>query len=358
MSELSDGSSGKPPVAGDAAAGAPGSAEAPAVASVPPTKAAREMVPSTTLTSRGSTGQGVMADAAAQALEAAGAEGSGGGAQVGAAVLGAGDAPLPMAPSSESSESSPPSGPGSVPPSAPSVLQVLAPHLSEEHEVARRKDKRRGLIIIGTTFVGCILLSLWGKEASEPMEAPPLRPPTTVGVVGWPKQVDVTATLAAARETTPRDQLRGFVAEQVSSDGTVNLKKNGALVRYSFQSGPGEGPQPKREPTTLGRHSYCGRQNVYIRRHGMVAEEDMAAFPCGSQLKEPLPDPGCSLKQVWDFMIHKRGAPQGRPARIEYYMAKQEPAYRFTLPGTKHRVSLSADCARVLSPAEGLGGVP
>ena len=238
------------------------------------------------------------------------------------------------------------------------MLQVLAPHLSEEHEAARRKDKRLGLIIIGVTFVGCILLSLWGKEASEPMEAPPPRPPTTSGIEGWPKSVDVTASLATAREMTPRVQLRGFVAEKVNSNGTVDFKKNGASVRYSFQSGPGEGPQPKREPTTVGHRSYCGRQNVYIRRHGMVAEPDMAAFPCGSELKEALPDPECTLKEVWDFMIKKKRAPSDKPARIEYYMAKKEPAYRFTLPGTKHRQSLSADCRRVLSHADALGGVP
>jgi hypothetical protein len=238
------------------------------------------------------------------------------------------------------------------------VLQVLAPHLSEAHEAARRKDKMRGLVIIGVTFVLCILFSLWGKEMAEPEVSQPPRPPTSEGVVGWPKAVEVVATLAAAREATPRANLRGFVAERVKSDGTIDFKKPGALVRYSFQSGPGEGPQPTLEPGTLPRRSYCGKQGVYIRRHGLVVDADMPAFPCGVHLREAMPDPGCSLKQVWDFVTEKKGVPTKAPARIEYYQAKSGPAYRFSVPGTEHRLALSADCSRLLSSADGLGGVP
>jgi hypothetical protein len=64
------------------------------------------------------------------------------------------------------------------------------------------------------------------------------------------------------------------------------------------------------------------------------------------------------LKRIWDFMIQERGAPQGKLAHIEYYMSKVGPAYRFTLPGTQHRVSIADDCRTVLSSKDGLGGVP
>jgi len=238
------------------------------------------------------------------------------------------------------------------------VLKVLAPHLVEEQEAHRRRDKAIGLVIIGVTFVLCILGSLWGKELAEPEVSQPPRPPTTEGVVGWPNKVEAIATLPAAREATQREELRGIVAEHVSADGTIDFEMTGAEVRYSFQSAPGRGPQPAREPGTVPRRSYCGKQNVFIRKRGLVAEADMAGYPCSPRLPEPLPPPQCSIKDVWDFAIKNRGVPTGRPARIEYYRAKQGPAYRFTLPGTQHRFSISADCSRELVGGDVFGGVP
>ncbi len=242
--------------------------------------------------------------------------------------------------------------------SQPSVLQVLAPHVAEEQDPARHRDKMRGLVIIGVTFVLCILGSLWAKKLAEPEQAEPPRPPTTEGIVGWPNRVEPVATLSAARQLTRRDVLRGFVAEHVRANGTIDFKQTGAQVRYSFQSNPGEGPQPPRASGTLPRHSFCGRQNVVIGRYGIVADPDLASFPCSAKIKDPLPPPRCNLKQVWDFMIEKERVPKKRPARIEYYQAKAGPAFRFTLPGTKHRASISGDCKRRLKPTEAVGGVP
>src|SRR5690606_34759527 len=239
-----------------------------------------------------------------------------------------------------------------------SVVKVLAPHLVEEQEAHRRRDKAIGLVIIGVTFVLCILGSLWGKELAEPEVSQPPRPPTTEGVVGWPNKVEAIATLPAAREATQREELRGIVAERASADGTIAVEVTGAEARDSGRSAPGRGRQPAREPGTVPRRSYCGKQNVFIRKRGLVAEADMAGYPCSPRLPEPLPPPQCSLKDVWDFAIKNRGVPTERPARIEYYRAKQGPAYRFTLPGTQHRFSISADCSRELVGGDVFGGVP
>lgn len=238
------------------------------------------------------------------------------------------------------------------------MLEVLAPHLAEEQEAARRKDKTIGLVIVGVTFVLCILGSLWGKELAEPELSEPPGPPTFEGLVGWPDKVDPVANLKAARAITKRTLLRGFVADHVSRDGTIDFEKTGTLVRYSFQSNPGEGPQPPRPPGTVPRRSYCGKQNVYIRRHGLVAEHDVAAFPCSAAMKEPLPPPGCDLEQVWDWMVENKSVPTKRPARIEYFRTKAGPAYRFTLPGTSHRVTISGDCSKELKASEAMGTVP
>lgn len=243
--------------------------------------------------------------------------------------------------------------------SQPSVLQVLAPHLTEEQVEARRKDKLRGLVIIGVTFVGCILLSVWGKAKAEPEESLPPRPPTTEGLSGWPDKVDPFATLELARSISQRDLLRGIIAEQVNPDGTVNFKheKGAASVRYSFQSEPGHGPQPPRDPGKVPPRSYCGKQSVHIRRHGIVADPDVPAFPCPSKPRESLPDPECTTKQLWDYALTK-GVTQAKPARIEYFSAKAGPAYRFTVPGTQHRLVVGSDCKTEIKNRDAHGGVP
>lgn len=268
-------------------------------------------------------------------------------AETEAAPVSAPPSALPSSPASE----------GERPESEPSVLQVLAPHFSEERLAARRKDKLQGLVIIGVTFVACILLSVWGKQQAEPEESLPPRPPTTEGLVGWPEKVDPFAVLPLARSISQRDLLRGIVAENVVDDGTIDFKKSGGPVRYSFQSEPGHGPQPPRDPGKVPPRSYCGKQSVHIRRHGIVADPDVPAFPCPTKPRDSLPDPECSAKQIWELARSKQ-VPTGKPARIEYFAARGGPAYRFTVPGTQHRLVVDSDCKTELKSRDTQGGVP
>jgi hypothetical protein len=143
----------------------------------------------------------------------------------------------------------------------------------------------------------------------------------------------------------------------VASDGTVDFKQAAGTVRYSFQSEPGHGPQPPRNPGKIPPRSYCGKQNVHIRRHGLVADPDVPAFPCQGKPRESLPDPQCTTKQVWDF-ARSRNVSADKPARIEYYAARSGPAYRITVPGSHHRLTLAADCKTELRNPDALGGVP
>jgi hypothetical protein len=47
-----------------------------------------------------------------------------------------------------------------------------------------------------------------------------------------------------------------------------------------------------------------------------------------------------------------------RLARIEYYRSRSGPAWRFSMPGTKHHFSLYGDCQRLLKGREARGNVP
>jgi len=220
-----------------------------------------------------------------------------------------------------------------------------------QHPDFRRTDRLRGLVIVGLTFVLCLFISVWAKRRSLPVLSEPPAPPSSVGVVGFPNAVDVVKTLSRARQLTPRRMLRGIVAESVKSDGTIDTSQGSARARYSFQSAAGEGPEPPREPGTLARRSYCGRQNVDLRKDGLVAEVDAADAVCATQPNDPLPEPPCSLADVWAHAL-SRGVPKEKLAHIEYYRASSGPAWRFEAPHSHGRFALSGDCKREISGPE------
>jgi hypothetical protein len=239
-----------------------------------------------------------------------------------------------------------PSAEGTSPSIAPSSL-----------ELERRRDRVAGTVIVVAGFVASLGISLWAKHASRPEVSAPPGPPTTEGLANFPDHVDPGASLAGARKLTRRPMLRGIVAEGVKSDGTVDLSEGPGRVRYTFQSPAGHGPQPLREPGTLPRQLYCGKQSVLLRKEGLVAERDKPDSGCVSRHIEPLPDPQCSFKQVWAEAL-KEGAPGDRFARIEYFRARSGPAYRFEIAGTKHRFTLHGDCERRLNGADSANVAP
>src|SRR5688500_624882 len=199
----------------------------------------------------------------------------------------------------------------------PMSTENPAPH-DAEPPVARRRDRTIGLLIVAVAFAGALCISWWAKVQSRPETSDPPGPPTTEGIVGFPEGVDAVKTLPAARKLTKRDLVRGFVGAGVTSGGTVDRSEGAGRVRYSFQSSPGKGPQPAREPGTLPRKHYCGKQNVNLRREGMVADPDVPEYPCSPVHTEHLQDPRCGAREVWRKAIEK-GAPRDRMARIEYY---------------------------------------
>jgi hypothetical protein len=245
--------------------------------------------------------------------------------------------------------------PGPVPGPLPPLVSSADPATRELR--ARRRDKWLGMSIVAGTFVAGIILSLWAKHQSRPETSAPPGPPTIEGIRGYPDRVDVTATLAGARKVTKRTLLRGISAEGVRSDGTVDLSEGPGRVRYAFQSAPGQGPQPKSEIGPLPQRPLCGKQDVRLRREGLVADPDQPSVLCTPKMPDPLPDPQCSLATIWQRAV-ERGIRTDRLARIEYYRAQGGPAWRFEQAETDARFVLYGDCRRELKGAAASGRVP
>lgn len=236
-------------------------------------------------------------------------------------------------------------------------MQATLDRMPGRESKARRRDRIVGLGIVAAAFALALAISLWAKVKSRPETSAPPGPPTTEGVAGFPSRVDPVQALGRARDLTKRTVLRGFVASGVTSDGLVNVSEGPGEVRYSFQSPPGMGPLPPEEAGTRARRRFCGLQRVRLRKEGLVADKDMPETSCPPQQPDGLPEPRCSLADIWKKAI-ARGVPKDRPARIEYYRAKAGPAWRFDLVGTPHRFSVYGDCVRELTTEESVGYVP
>jgi hypothetical protein len=221
----------------------------------------------------------------------------------------------------------------------------------------RQTDRLRGLVIVGVTFVLCLLISVWAKRRSLPVLSVPPGPPSSVGVVGFPTAVDAVKTLARARQISQRNLLRSISADGVKSDGTVDVSQPNGRIRYSFQSNAGEGPEPPRQPDTLARHPYCGRQSINVHKEGLVAEPDAADTICSPKPTDPLPEPHCSLADIWAHASN-RGVPKDRVAHIEYYRSTAGPAWRFEAPHSRGRFVLYGDCKRELDAKEAVSIAP
>jgi len=221
----------------------------------------------------------------------------------------------------------------------------------------RQTDRLRGLAIVGLTFVLCLVISVWAKRRSLPVLSLPPAPPSPVGVVGFPNAVDTVKTLARARQISQRNLLRSLSADGVKSDGTVDVSAPNGRIRYAFQSNAGEGPEPPRQPDTLARHPYCGRQTINVQKEGLVADPDAADAICSPHPTDPLPEPHCSLADIWAHAL-SRGVPKDRVAHIEYYRSSAGPAWRFEAPHGRGRFVLYGDCKRELDAKESINVAP
>jgi hypothetical protein len=234
---------------------------------------------------------------------------------------------------------------------------VTAPSARPPKDAKRSRDRLLGLVVVAASFMLCLALSLWAKEKSRPETSEPPEPPTVAGIVGYPNAVDAVATLRSARKLTRRSALRGIVFDGVQSDGTIDVSEGPGRVRYTFQSEAGQGAQPPREPGTLPKRITCGKQNVVLRKEGLVAEPDEADYPCTPGGIEPLPEPQCDTGDIWK-LARRRKVPRDRVAHLEYFRARAGPAWSFEISGTPHHFTMYGDCKRELVGSEARGSVP
>ncbi len=239
--------------------------------------------------------------------------------------------------------------------------EELGENAKDSPRVSRKKDAAMGLSIICVAFVGCMLFSLWARDAALSKPAPPPGLPVK-DLPGFPDEVRALELLPYARQMSVRALLQGFVAERVKPDGTLDFTKKKTSLRFSFQSAPGRGPQPPRQGGTLPVRTYCGRQSVVVGSKGMNTREDNPTVSCPRNDPRQLPVMSqCTLEDVWKT-AKRHKFKRNRPARIEYYRSRSGPAYRFIKKNKKGKtrslVVSARDCRRVLTGKEQRGGVP
>lgn len=214
-----------------------------------------------------------------------------------------------------------------------------------------KRDRVAGFSIILVTFGAALVISWKASEAVKPNIAPSPAPPTSEGLAGYPGKVDPVLALGVAQQLTEREQLRRIIATGVGADGTLDLARAGASIRYEFDSAQGEGPEAPRPPGTVRAMHYCGRQTVHVKSEGIYADPDQPRAPCRANAGAALPEPRCNLDRIW-AIARERGAPNTGNATIEYFRANEGPAWRFSLPEAKLNFTLFGDCERELRGKE------
>lgn len=241
------------------------------------------------------------------------------------------------------------SPPDDVPPAAPPAAPAEPPG-ARRFGLTLDRDHKIGFSILFIAFCAALIVSWKAGEAVRPKVAQPPAPPTSEGLSGFPDRVDPLAALALAHSLSEREQLRRILIQGVGSDGTVDLSAPGAVVRYELDSAAGEGPEPPRPAGTVRQAHYCGRQSVLIRSDGIAAEPDQPRAMCRPSWGEPLPDPRCGPKELWQLALKRGARPEAR-ANIDYYRAQEGPAWRFTLPESQLHFTMYGDCEHELQGA-------
>jgi len=239
------------------------------------------------------------------------------------------------------------------------MVPQQSPKASEGHgdwAARQRRERVVGLSILGVAFVVSLLGSWWvsarvhgepGQDRASDSER--------AGLLGFPDHFDPLGALGRARDASVREDLFGIALSGVRSDGTLEFKAGGK-ARFVLGSRRGDGPQAPIPPGERRRRDHCGRQEVIIDQQGLRAEGDQPEHDCHG-MKGELPDPACGLSQVWKNAIQK-GVPQSALAEMEYFKAKEGPAWRFRIPQTEHDYVWYGDCVQELHGDEAMGKIP
>jgi hypothetical protein len=223
-------------------------------------------------------------------------------------------------------------------------------------DLAAKRDRTQGLGILAVAFVIALLGNWWVKSSvhQEPDTAVSSVPDKT-GLLGFPEHFDPMSAYERAHDLSVREWLYGIAIKGLRRNGTLDFSRGGA-ARFVFGSRRGDGPQPPVAPGTRRYQDHCGRQEVVIDGAGIHAGIDDPDHDCHG-LSRWLPEPSCSLEQIWKFAADK-GAPQDSVAQIEYFYAKGGPAWRFSINNTEHEYVLYGDCTQELKGKDAEGKIP
>jgi hypothetical protein len=144
----------------------------------------------------------------------------------------------------------------------------------------------------------------------------------------------------------------------VGPDGTIDFRRPGAKVRFSFQDHKGLGIQPVRPGGTLPDRTYCGRQSVDLKEVGLRPARDNPRVACPPrEMEEVRPAPTCTTREVWQLAV-KRRIPASGVARLELFDSRKGPAWRFVRDGQARFVVSAENCHTLYSGKDARGEVP
>jgi hypothetical protein len=223
-------------------------------------------------------------------------------------------------------------------------------------DLAAKRDRTQGLTILGAAFLLALLGNWWVKSTVHQLpDAATASVPDKTGLLGFPEHFDPLSALERARDLSVRRWLFGVALAGVRPDGTLDMDHGGA-ARFVFGSRRGDGPQLPVPPGERRRQDHCGRQEVRIDAAGIHAEGDQPEHDCHG-FGEWLPNPVCSLEQIWKFAIEK-GASRSGLAEIQYFQSEAGPSWRFRLADSAPEYVLYGDCKRELHGKEAAGKIP
>jgi hypothetical protein len=244
-----------------------------------------------------------------------------------------------------------------VPENRPAGGPVWLPVAGASVDLAAKRDRTVGLSILAGAFLLALLGNWWVKVTvhAEPEQLGE-SPPDKTGLLGFPQRFDPLSALERARDRSVRGQwLFGIALKGVRANGTLDFD-HGATAQFVFGSRRGDGPQAPVPPGERRHQDQCGRQEVSIDAEGLRAGIDDPDHDCHG-FSHWLPDPACSLEQVWKFAADK-GTPRTALAEIEYFQAAAGPAWRFRTPDGSHDYVVYGDCTQQLNGKDAAGKIP
>ncbi len=214
----------------------------------------------------------------------------------------------------------------------------------------RTGDKWIGALIIALASLLSLAVAHWARSTVDDRKVNPTAKQLAARLPGWPHAVDPLRVLGDVRAASRLDGIRAISAAGVRPDGTVDLRRTG-YIRYTFQGTPrAKAASRATSPGSGASDLVCPRESVYVSKDGLIRRTQGVVRRCGAGAERTLPEPGCSLAELWDA-AQKEGLRAEGVAEIEYFRSSEGPRWRFRPSSEPRALLLSADCRSVATPS-------